>query len=155
MVSITQRQPPTTTMALWKNDDDDDEFFGHVNEDSKLRRCQDGFELDSGLTLAEQKATSERFRNLGYHEAYESCKDAKLQEAFEAGYVDTFHVAMGIGEVLGRAVMASKEKSDRIPTSTALAKNIRDFLVDATNHKEGNLRELEDQLRRLVKDGTS
>lgn len=85
---------------------DDDEFFGDQEEPEVSRQTQDdGPEMPSldELTLRDSRATKEQFRNIGYHQAYEEAKDARLQQGFEKGYRDCFEEALQIGEILGQA----------------------------------------------------
>lgn len=75
-----------------------------------------GFEVDtSGLAAAESRALEERFRNLGFHEGYDAAKEERLQEGFEAGYMETFALSKEIGALVGKIAMKTKladEESD-------------------------------------------
>ena len=131
-------------MALWQQQEEDD-FFGSEDDDTKLRRCTDGHELDSGLAVAESSATNERFRNLGYHEAYDATKDVRLQEGFDNGYKDAYEVSSRIGELLGRAMIQSKlgkgKNKDRISNA---AKLIRSVLTDVERDNEDSIKTCKD-----------
>lgn len=85
-------------------EEDKDEFFGNESTDS------DGNynELDSGLAVAESRAQNDRFRKIGYHEAYEAAKEERLQEGFEDGYLETFAISKEVGAWLGKMAMNSK-----------------------------------------------
>jgi hypothetical protein len=135
-------------MANWKSLEEEDDFFGTA-EESDPRRCEDGYELHSGLAVAESAATAQRFRTIGYHEAYEESKDIKLQEGFEAGYNSNFDVAMRIGELLGDVTMQARlnESSDTKNTSLKALRLAQDYLTEKEEKEgENDLNKLEEEL---------
>lgn len=70
--------------------DEDDEFFGE-DEGS-----------DCGLAEHEAHALDAHYQNVGYLEAYEHCKESRLQDGFEAGYRDTYEISFRLGQLLGQ-----------------------------------------------------
>lgn len=72
-----------------------------------------------GLAAAESRAAQERFRKLGFHEAYDAAKEDLLQHGFEAGYKETFVLAKEIGILLGRAVVAKNNANAAALTSVS------------------------------------
>jgi hypothetical protein len=108
----------------------------------------------------------QRFRTLGYHEAYDHSKQEKLQDGFQDGYQDTYEASMRIGELLGKVVMQSElgesrrqQEPSQSPrarnggseTERLMAKNaskmIRSFVLDPGNH--GRLSELESRIKEM------
>src|SRR3569832_1485753 len=83
----------------------EDEFFG--DEEYTYADHHDDI-LHSGLHRAEETAEQQRYRILGYHEAYDQTKEDRLQDGFEAGYRDTYDVSCSIGELVGKVVIESK-----------------------------------------------
>jgi hypothetical protein len=143
----------------------DDEFFGDDSGDAK--GSTSGEQVGAGLSEAEAAAERQRFRTLGYHEAYNSCKEEMLQDGFQAGYQDTYEAAMRIGNMLGEVIMQcelgektrSQESSQPQPSNNVecsrerlVAKNIsqtiRSFVLDPRNH--GRLSELESRIKEVA-----
>mmetsp|Transcript_9866 Transcript_9866/g.13902 ORF Transcript_9866/g.13902 Transcript_9866/m.13902 type:complete len:175 (+) Transcript_9866:173-697(+) len=96
----------------------DDEFFGDMTGDGDDHdhdhnnnngivtsdiiaptRHQDG---SGGMSFYEERANNDRFRNLGYHEAYETTKEQALQKGFEDGYKQSIDISLQIGEQVGK-----------------------------------------------------
>ena len=73
--------------------------------------------LSVGLAAAESRATRERFRKLGFHQAYDTAKEDLLQEGFEAGYKETFALAKEMGILLGKAVVMHNKANAATATS--------------------------------------
>ncbi|CAB9499550.1 expressed unknown protein [Seminavis robusta] len=75
--------------------DDDDDFFGdHGDADEMAQReCQ---------------AADTRLEKVAYLDGFEEAKEARLQEGFEAGYVDVHEIAFRLGEQLGRISAKAK-----------------------------------------------
>lgn len=130
-------------MALWKKDKDD-EFFGDLSEESeKLVNPKEERERDS-LLAAESAAAQERFRIIGYHEAYDKTKDEKLQEGFEAGYRESFDTAYRIGEMLGSATATTAHRNPKSTLDSSCietARLVREALMNVD--RDTNLEELE------------
>jgi len=155
-------------MALWRENgsliEDEDEFFGRQEDQDEpegssltFRRHGDHGESEQaeqannppvgqgGLSAAEARATEDRFRTIGYHEAYDQSKEERLQEGFEAGYRDSFDAAFRVGEILGREAMGAKllalkhhqqSSSDNLP-QTVSSKLPTDLAVIVRNHLTG------------------
>jgi hypothetical protein len=92
----------------------EDYFFGADGDDEMahdgVARC-DTHKSDpftNGLAFHEAAAVEERYRTLGYHETYESSREATLQGGFTHGYTQTFPIALNIGRLLGQAAIAQK-----------------------------------------------
>lgn len=90
--------------------EEEDEFFG--NQDEEIKDCvqpdvnatSSGVSSDvftDGLARHEARAVENRYRNIGYHESYDTYKETRLQEGFEVGYKQMFDSAMRIGQMLG------------------------------------------------------
>jgi hypothetical protein len=101
-------------MALHKNsrsggeddDEDDDEFFGNQDDSSSYHDDETYGEHGagrSGLALHESRAREEELKTIGYLDSYDANKEVMLQEGFEQGYRETYHVAIRIGMLLGQA----------------------------------------------------
>jgi hypothetical protein len=146
-----------------------DEFFG-ADEDALDDSTNDHIDghspndfLHSGLQRAETTAEQERFRNIGYHEAYNESKEERLQEGFEAGYSDNYDLSIRIGECIGKVVMESKllelrklstsgreeiAGSSKSLRASKVARTARTFLANKDNHK--SLADLEQQITAIV-----
>ena len=154
-------------MALWKSGEIDDEFFGKLDcesDSAETARLDDGHREDNGLMEAEEQAAKERFRILGYHEAYDKNKDARLQEGFESGYEKAYEVSVRIGKMLGKMAIESKlrrsshvQRSDsqQVPGTSVqpdpyleVVKCVRDFLSKEDGDKR--LEELEDLVKEKI-----
>lgn len=79
-----------------ENGDSDDEFFGAQEEEDGS-----GGEMD-GLAQREFEAHRERFRNMGYHAAFDETNEQRLQQGFEDGYRTSFRSSQRIGQLLGQ-----------------------------------------------------
>jgi hypothetical protein len=135
-------------MALYSQREDDDEFFG--NDDEAYQA-----EFRPGLETHEDRAKEEEYRNIGYLEAFETNKEARLQEGFEAGYRETFDAALRIGELLGQSTFPSKLSNNvqTEATATSTARYVRDFLerYETTATSTSNATTELEQLERGVK----
>jgi hypothetical protein len=110
----------------------------------------------NGLAFHEAAAVEERYRTLGYHETYESSREATLQGGFTHGYTQTFPIALNIGRLLGQAAIAQKltelqvsernhEATDDTPIETqarplylTAAARIRSGLLAITSNQESS-----------------
>jgi hypothetical protein len=145
---------------------DEDDFFG-ADEEAPDHDHSDlvgigESQLHSGLQAADLSAEQVRFRTLGYHETYDSCKGEHLQAGFQNGYQSTYDDAHRVGELIGRVIMQSmadsfhskQEDSLEIepvwqaPVSSRVAKAVRSFVVVPENH--GKLPRLEAQIKTLL-----
>lgn len=115
----------------------DDDFFGNQDEEMgdmlhlTFAQTHEALPVDQkadGLAEREARAVAEQFRNLGYHEAYDEAKDAKLQEGFEEGYKQCFHAALNIGELLGDATSPLGDDLTGTDNSKRVARLVRTFL---------------------------
>jgi hypothetical protein len=128
-------------MALQKNsrsggedEDEDDEFFGNQDDSSSYHEDENDAEHSagrSGLALHESRAREEELKTIGYLDSYDANKEVLLQEGFEQGYRETYHVAMRIGMLLGQA--SARGSILAAPTST----NQRSDPVTTDMTKEG------------------
>lgn len=151
---------------------DEDDFFGEdegtSDQDHSCLVDVGGSHLHSGLQAADWNAEQGRFRTLGYHEAYDSCKGERLQAGFQDGYRSTYEDAHRIGELIGRVVMQSKvdafhakqEGSDEgedasapTPVANRIAQAVRSYVVIPEN--QGKLPRLEAQIRALLLEASS
>jgi hypothetical protein len=143
-----------------------DEFFGDDSDDDG-RGAAGCNELGSGLHAAELLAEQRRYRTLGYHEAYDGCKDERLQQGFQDGYRATYEAAIRIGNALGRVIMQGEleelnsrrqrqfsppresstvERSREGLVAKRIAQSVRSFVVDPANY--GRLSELESRIQK-------
>jgi flagellar biosynthesis/type III secretory pathway protein FliH len=122
-------------MATWPKEIDDD-FFGdqegELRDISRQPRAQTDaalsiYQTPGGLAERDSRAMEEKFRNLGYHEAFDEAKDAKLQKGFEEGYKQCFHTAFKMGELLGEATSPLGDSS-RTDNSKRVSQHVRAFL---------------------------
>lgn len=109
-------------------EDDVDEFFGNQSESSDEEGEEERFycgyedryvyqhqqkqqqEKDmSRCSLSQHECQSQRqhFHKLGYHEAYDACKDDNLQVGFEDGLMENMDHAFKIGQLLGTSTCTS------------------------------------------------
>jgi hypothetical protein len=150
----------------------EDDFFGAdeeiTDQDHSCFVDSGTSQLHSGLQAADVNAEQGRFRTLGYHEAYDSCKGERLQTGFQDGYRSTYEDARRIGELVGRTITQSKidafhakqEDSDEgenqsapTPVASRIAQAVRSYVVIPENH--GKLPQLEAQIRTLVLEASS
>lgn len=113
---MTRANKPRSMMT---NNNDNDEFFGDQEEEEAIKNVafrddEDNDAAHDGLAEREARSTRERFRNLGYLEAYDEAKEERLQEGFEAGYKSYFQAAMRMGQVLGKATACPLLKQDNV-----------------------------------------
>jgi flagellar biosynthesis/type III secretory pathway protein FliH len=117
-------------MAQWTVQDDNDEFFGLAHDDNDEHHDnllgdakEESLHLltTDGLAKHENRATEERYRNMGYLEAFEASKEARLQDGFEAGYRDAFELAMRIGDRFGKAAAQSRLLRDPVDAKSRVA----------------------------------
>jgi hypothetical protein len=161
-------------MATWRPSQQHDEFFGDADSDEEVadvaagsqRRCLNGSMMllnknnARSMSAAESAAQEERFRTIGYHEAFDRHKEEKLQVGFQSGYREAFDGASRIGYFLGRATMRAirgdedtkSRESSSIPAYLSAAKEIRDFL---SRNDQADFRKplLEDLEQCLIKRG--
>jgi hypothetical protein len=132
-------------MALWtRSSRQEDDFFGadgdddYMAHDGEARRCDDTLvgHSSNGLALHEAAAVEERYRVLGYHETYESSREATLQDGFIHGYTDTFPIALNIGRLLGQAAIAQKL------TELTVSERNQEAIDDAASNDETEARPL-------------
>jgi len=154
-------------MALWKRGETDDEFFGKFDcesDSAEKERLDDGHREYNGLMEAEEQAAKERFRTLGYHEAYDKNKDVRLQEGFEFGYEKAYEVSIRIGKMLGKTAIETKLRrssnvlrsdSQQVPGTSVqpdryfeVVKCVHDFLSKADD--DIRLEELEDIVKEKI-----
>ena len=91
------------------DDDDDDDFFG----------SQD----DCTMALHEVNAKNNEIKNIGFLNAYDEFKEARLQEGFEKGYLESFEIGKMIGEMIGEITTLEKATTkirlENVSSSTA------------------------------------
>jgi hypothetical protein len=149
----------------------EDDFFGAdeetTDQDHSCFVDSGTSQLHSGLQAADVNAEQGRFRTLGYHEAYDSCK-GDLQAGFQDGYRSTYEDAVRIGELVGRTIMQSKvdafqakqedshngeNASVPTPVASRIAQAVRSYVVIPENH--GKLPQLEAQIKTLLFEASS
>jgi hypothetical protein len=113
-----------------EGEDEDDEFFGNQDDSSSYHENDNDAEHGagrSGLALHESRAREEELKTIGYLDSYDANKEVLLQEGFEQGYRETYHVAMRIGMLLGQASAlgtilvaptSTNQSSDPVTTDT-------------------------------------
>jgi flagellar biosynthesis/type III secretory pathway protein FliH len=150
-------------MATWPKETDDD-FFGGQEEDIRDISRQPQAQTDAALSvdqtpdgLAERdsRAMEERFRNLGYHEAFDEARDARLQDGFELGYKQCFHAAMKMGELLGEVTSPLGDDLSRTENSKRVSQHVRTFLDTFQQEEDPTktpkaLAELTEQIHELM-----
>ena len=91
------------------DDDDDDDFFG----------SQD----DCTMALHEVNAKNNEIKNIGFLNAYDEFKEARLQEGFEKGYLESFEIGKMIGKMIGEITTlekaTNKRRLENVSSSTA------------------------------------
>jgi hypothetical protein len=146
-------------MALWtRSSRQEDDFFGadgddEMAHDGEARSDTRVSDSSNGLAFHEAAAVEQRYRTLGYHETYESSREATLQDGFFRGYTQTFPAALNIGRLLGQAAIAQKltehQVSERHPEATTFetqaqplyltaAARIRSGLLAVTSNEESS-----------------
>ena len=104
-------------------EEEDDEFFGAQEANVP---ASDPTQQPNDMAAFEARAVAERFRKIGFHEAYDAAQEECLQEGFEAGFFATFDQAQEIGRLLGKAVMraelAKNDESMSTSSNTKAAK---------------------------------
>ena len=134
----------------------DDEFFGDLHDhDASSTTVTTGNSIVD-LETAEAAAVERHFHTLGFHEAYESAKDALLQEGFEDGYQQNFEAAERIGRLLGEHMARTR----LIPTTQATSSEDdrpKVALIIRTALLESNvsLNNLEEQVKECIKEYTA
>lgn len=120
-------------MAATAPNEASDEFFGDQEDTAKQTGTDSCVSIDQadGLAGREARAVESRFRNLGFHEAYDKAKDSMLQQGFEEGYKQSFDLATRIGELLGEATSpVSSDSTDNKPASfKCVATKVHTFLA--------------------------
>lgn len=124
-------------MATWPKETDDD-FFGDQEKElrdmSRQSQAQNDTTLSidptsDGLAERDSRALEETFRNLGFNEAFDEARDARLQEGFELGYKQCFHAAMKLGELLGEVTSPLLgDDLSRTAKSKRVSQHVRTFL---------------------------
>jgi hypothetical protein len=144
------------------NPNDEDDFFGNQNSDDDTNALR----TDRGLEGAEAFAMAAQFRNLGFHQAYESAKEGSFLEGVESGYRDHYEVSVRIGELLGARCLSmmlsptlQNDSNDATQTITSdkryleVANVIRGHLTTNSNDgKHASLTDLESKVEILCKD---
>lgn len=121
-----------------------DDFFGdddYDDNDDNKHKGLSGHELD---------AAAAKFKNLGFHEAFESSKEDRLQEGFEEGYTDAYSTATRIGILLGKATSCMKlndpnnteNNNDAGSALRQILSEIHTFLLEMD--RDGSKKSLED-----------
>mmetsp|Transcript_12136 Transcript_12136/g.22728 ORF Transcript_12136/g.22728 Transcript_12136/m.22728 type:complete len:185 (+) Transcript_12136:26-580(+) len=96
------------------------------------------------LSLQESMAQDQVYKNIGYHQAYDRCKEVKLQEGFEAGYRTYIDDAMRLGDLLGKqimmAMMTNETSSYDSRKVSSVITNIKNYLMqsqsESTTHNQ-------------------
>jgi hypothetical protein len=149
--------------------DDDDEFFGSQDDDEDGSNLRNEF---GKMGVHECQAREKELRNIGFMDAYDECKEMRLQQGFETGFQETFEVCVLLGELLGevttlrmledRSLARSKSPASSItpspPSSNAqkVTLLVHDFFAvkfqkDESKNARPDIEALVDEIRTLLK----
>jgi hypothetical protein len=90
--------------------EDDDDFFGsqeedynndHYREKEDEQIHQNNIKQFGDLAEKELQSKTNELKNIGFLDGYEDHKETMLQLGFEAGMIETFNIAIRIGELIG------------------------------------------------------
>ena len=125
---------------------DDDEFFGDQDD------TDDG-DFGGRLVIQEDLARQQELKTIGYLESYDEAKETRLQEGFQAGYQETFDLAVRIGALLGEATTRQRLQQKALGLEADEMKNSPSSLVSKKVHSFLKEHDQDDSKSQDVKEG--
>lgn len=98
----------------------EDDFFGDCDDYDALQSSLDdaahqNVDEHGELSVRESAAIERQYFAIGYHETYEECYEASLQNGFDDGYRENYDMALRLGQLLGNfAIRVESSKKSRL-----------------------------------------
>jgi hypothetical protein len=92
-----------------------DDFFGDCDDHDVIHGRIDNVELSmtadtdpyGELSIRDNIATERQYFAIGYHETYDACYKASLQNGFDDGYRNNYDTAVHLGHLLGQLAVTA------------------------------------------------
>ena len=99
-----------------------DDFFGDCDDHDAIHTSMNHVDRQiddqyGELSIRESVATERQYFAIGYHETFDECYDASLQNGFDESYRNNYDTALRLGHLLGQLAItaATSQNSELAP----------------------------------------